>query len=161
VLPLRVLKAIYYGTVINCVVMAMVLVAAVRIAEVFLPWHAGCRRAVYDRSTRGHRHVHRPRHRCRRRRPGSIRLATTNNLHQHPGDPRVHALYSTTGGLRSVVATDVAQFALAMVGHGGLRLDRDPDGRGAWTRWAAASASCTAPTEPAHMLSFAPPRREH
>jgi solute:Na+ symporter, SSS family len=39
VLPLRVLKAIYYGTVINCVVMAMVLVAAMRIAEVFLPWH--------------------------------------------------------------------------------------------------------------------------
>ena len=37
VLPLRVLKAIYYGTVINCVVMAMVLVAAIRIAEVFLP----------------------------------------------------------------------------------------------------------------------------
>ena len=40
VLALRVLKAVYYGTVINCVVLAMVLVAAVRIAEVFLPWHA-------------------------------------------------------------------------------------------------------------------------
>ena len=39
VLTLRVLKAIYYGTIINCVVMAMVLVAAIRIAEVFLPWH--------------------------------------------------------------------------------------------------------------------------
>lgn len=39
VLTLRVLKAFYYGTVINCVVMAMVLVAAMRIAEVFLPWH--------------------------------------------------------------------------------------------------------------------------
>src|SRR5690606_33226048 len=36
---LRVLKAVYYGTVINCVVMAFVLVAAMRIFEVFLPWH--------------------------------------------------------------------------------------------------------------------------
>jgi SSS family solute:Na+ symporter len=39
VLGLRVLKAFYYGTVINCVVMAMVLVAAMRIAEIFLPWN--------------------------------------------------------------------------------------------------------------------------
>ncbi|MFP5387473.1 MAG: sodium:solute symporter family transporter, partial [Bacteriovoracia bacterium] len=39
VLLLRVFKAVYYGTVINCVVMAMVLVAATRIAEVFLPWN--------------------------------------------------------------------------------------------------------------------------
>ncbi len=39
VLPLRILKALYYGTVMNCVVIAMVLIAAVRIAEVFLLWH--------------------------------------------------------------------------------------------------------------------------
>ena len=38
-LTLRTIKALYYGTLINCVVMAFVLVAAVRIAEVFLPWH--------------------------------------------------------------------------------------------------------------------------
>ena len=36
---LRAIKAFYYGTVINCVVMAFVLVAALRIAEVFMPWH--------------------------------------------------------------------------------------------------------------------------
>ena len=34
-LALRVLKALYYGTLINCVVMAMVMLAAVRIGEVF------------------------------------------------------------------------------------------------------------------------------
>ena len=39
-LALRGLKAVYYGTVINCVVMAFVLVAAVRIFEIFLPWNA-------------------------------------------------------------------------------------------------------------------------
>ena len=38
-LALRTVKALYYGTLINCVVLAFVLVAAVRIAEVFLPWH--------------------------------------------------------------------------------------------------------------------------
>ena len=48
VLTLRVLKAVYYGTVINCVVMAMVLVAAVRIAEVFLPWHEWLPGGLYD-----------------------------------------------------------------------------------------------------------------
>ena len=36
---LRGLKAIYFGTVINCTVLAMVLTAATRICEVFLPWH--------------------------------------------------------------------------------------------------------------------------
>ena len=39
VLALRVLKSLYYGTLINCVVMAFVLVAAMRVAEVFLPWN--------------------------------------------------------------------------------------------------------------------------
>ena len=48
VLPLRILKAVYYGTVINCVVMAMVLVAAMRIAEVFLPWHNWLPAGLYD-----------------------------------------------------------------------------------------------------------------
>src|SRR5690606_1360047 len=36
--PLRAAKAIYFGTIFNCVVMAMVLFAATRIAEPFLPW---------------------------------------------------------------------------------------------------------------------------
>jgi len=39
VTALRGMKAIYYGTVMNCTIMAMVLVAATRISEVFLPWH--------------------------------------------------------------------------------------------------------------------------
>jgi SSS family solute:Na+ symporter len=62
VLPLRVLKALYYGTVINCVVLAMVLVAAIRIAEVFLPWHLWLPAGVYDPVRWGCR--------CRRRRRG-------------------------------------------------------------------------------------------
>jgi Na+/proline symporter len=114
VLPLRVLKAIYYGTVINCVVLAMVLVAAVRIAEVFLPWHEWLPAGLYEPLIRW---------------VGGTGLeiasgvtgidpvvATTNNLLSVLLVVAFTALYSTTGGLRSVVSTDVLQFGLAIVG---------------------------------------------
>jgi solute:Na+ symporter, SSS family len=113
-LALRVLKAFYYGTVINCVVMAFVLVAAVRIAEVFLPWHEWLPVGVHglfesfvtalgiDLS-------------------GGVSLlpvATTsaNNLISILLLMSFTTLYATTGGLRSVISTDVMQFALAMIG---------------------------------------------
>ncbi len=114
VLALRVLKAVYYGTVINCVVMAMVLVAAVRIAEIFLPWHQWLPASVYGvllrfTSALG---IHLG---------GSASgldpaIATTNNLLSIFLILAFTALYSTTGGLRSVVTTDVMQFSLAMLG---------------------------------------------
>lgn len=113
-LALRVLKAIYYGTVINCVVMAFVLVAAVRIAEVFLPWHAWLPDALYGPVLAA---------------TGALGLtlagggtdlapdiATANNLITILVLLGFTALYSITGGLRSVIATDVLQFGLAMVG---------------------------------------------
>lgn len=114
VLGLRVLKAVYYGTVINCVVMAMVLVAAVRIAEVFLPWHEWLPGGLYNgiasfvgllglsfgESVTGLS-------------PG---FASTNAFLSIVLIIAFTALYSTTGGLRSVIATDVMQFGLAMVG---------------------------------------------
>lgn len=114
VLLLRVLKAVYYGTVINCVVLAMVLVAAVRIAEVFLPWHAWLPAWVYGpllglvggsglEIASGVTGL------------GPM-IATTNNLISIGAIVGFTALYSMTGGLRSVVATDVGQFLLAMVG---------------------------------------------
>jgi solute:Na+ symporter, SSS family len=114
VLPLRVLKAIYYGTVINCVVMAMVLVAAVRIAEVFLPWHVWLPAGVFEPLL------------GLVERSGIViasgatgiepAVATTSNLISIVGILGFTTLYSTTGGLRSVVATDTAQFALAIAG---------------------------------------------
>jgi solute:Na+ symporter, SSS family len=114
VLPLRVLKAIYYGTVINCVVLAMVLVAAVRIAEVFLPWHLWLPGGLYqpvldavtwlglalDSGATGIEPV----------------VATANNAISIVVIVAFTALYSMTGGLRGVIATDVVQFALAMGG---------------------------------------------
>ncbi|MCQ2028611.1 sodium:solute symporter family protein [Stutzerimonas zhaodongensis] len=114
VTPLRLLKAIYYGTVINCVVLAMVLVAAIRIAEVFLPWHLWLPSGIYEpivgfvAST-------------------GIQLGesitgldpammSANNLISILLILAFTAMYSITGGLRAVVQTDVMQFSLAMVG---------------------------------------------
>jgi solute:Na+ symporter, SSS family len=113
VLPLRVLKAIYYGTVINCIVMAMVLVAAIRIAEVFLPWHewlpAGMYAPLLSLASGLGMEL------------GGITgldpaVATTNNLLSILLILAFTAMYATTGGLRAVINTDVAQFFLAMVG---------------------------------------------
>lgn len=117
VTTVRVLKAVYYGTVINCTVMAFVLVAAARIFEVFLPWHAWLPGGLY----------------------ATLReLVAATGLELHSGlgglDPATAttnsalgiaatmafvALYSTTGGLRSVVRTDVVQLALMLAGTAG------------------------------------------
>lgn len=106
---LRFFKAVYYGTVINCVVLAMVLIAATRIASVFLPWHEWLPVEFYASLEAG---------------VSSLGLnigmdsiqETTNNLLSIFLILGFTTLYSTTGGLRSVVDTDVAQFAIAMIG---------------------------------------------
>ena len=114
VLLLRTLKAIYYGTIVNCFFLAMVLIAAVRIAEVFLPWHLWIPGLLYK---------------------GVLSVVTTLNLSLGTSvtglSPEYTAanglisillivifvlLYSTVGGLRAVVATDVMQFIFIMVG---------------------------------------------
>jgi Na+/proline symporter len=114
VLFLRGLKAIYYGTVVNCFFLAMVLVAAVRIAEVFLPWHTWLPTGLYAPIL------------------GMVQSAglvigssatgldpavvTTNGLISLALMVGFAFLYSATGGMRSVVNTDAMQFVLAMVG---------------------------------------------
>lgn len=114
VTPLRLLKAIYYGTVINCVVLAMVLVAAIRIAEVFLPWHDWLPAGIYQpvvgfiaatgiqlgESITGLEPA----------------MMSANNLISILLILAFTAMYSITGGLRAVVQTDVVQFSLAMIG---------------------------------------------
>lgn len=114
VLILRTLKALYYGTVVNCFFLAMVLIAAVRIAEVFLPWHEWMPRSMYN---------------------GILTLVQSTNWTLGSSvtglSPDYAAanglisillivafvlLYSATGGLRAVVATDVMQFMFMTVG---------------------------------------------
>ena len=113
-LTLRTIKALYYGTLINCVVMAFVLVAAVRIAEVFLPWHQWLDPDLYQYLLQLTRAI------------GfsvsggatdlNLDIASTNNLISIIVLVSFTLFYSAAGGLRSVIATDVVQFALAMLG---------------------------------------------
>ncbi len=114
VVPLRLFKAIYYGTVINCVVLAMVLVAAIRIAEVFLPWHEWLPGGTYGMIQSAVQ-------------ASGIELGesitdldqlttSTNNLISILLILAFTAMYSITGGLRAVVQTDVMQFSVAMLG---------------------------------------------
>lgn len=115
-LALRILKAVYYSTIINCVVLAMVLVAAMRIAEVFLPWHEWLPADAYEPVLALVRNT-------------GLRLsasltgldpvtATANGLISVLAIILFTATYSTTGGLRSVVNTDVVQIAVALGGMG-------------------------------------------
>ena len=155
VLVLRVLKAVYYGTVINCVVMAMVLVAAVRIAEVFLPWHewlptvhgafVGLVEALGVVDALGTSALGLP-----------PEVAAANNLLSILVILGFTALYSTTGGLRAVIATDVMQFALAMVGTAVYAwiVVREAGGIGGLTDRVV---ELYGPEHAATMLSFGPP----
>lgn len=111
---LRLFKALYFGTLFNCVVLAIVLLATTRIAEPFLAWDAWLPEALFGwvRPLAA---------------PFAGSLTTTP-----PGDPAfvtraannlvslglvalVTLLYSTLGGLRSVVKTDAVQFAIMMI----------------------------------------------
>lgn len=113
-LVLRGLKAVYYGTVMNCTILAMVLVAATRIGEVFLPWHQWLPGGLYEALQKAVHAVGVP------LASGATGLetwtATTNNLITILAILAFTGLYATTGGLRSVIATDTVQFSLAMIG---------------------------------------------
>lgn len=113
VLFLRGLKGIYYGTVINCVVLAMVLVAATRIFEILLPWHLWLPSGLYQIFYHAVSYVGIPL-------SSGVTgietfIATTNNILSLFLMIIFVALYSTTGGLRSVISTDVVQFSIMML----------------------------------------------
>ena len=114
VTAVRALKAVYYGTVINCTVMAFVLVAATRIFEVFLPWHEWLPAGAYATLRDGVATLGFELH------SGVSGLdpatATTNSLLGILATVSFVALYSTTGGLRSVVRTDIVQLGLMLAG---------------------------------------------
>ncbi|MDW7759535.1 MAG: sodium transporter [Acidobacteriota bacterium] len=101
VLALRILKAVYFGTVVNSFFLAMILTAAVRITEVFLPWHRWLPPSLYQSLA------------------GFLRALGLGDSGAFLSIVLVLAfvlLYSTLGGLRGVVVTDILQFGFAMVG---------------------------------------------
>lgn len=110
---LRTVKALYFGIVFNCGVLAMVLFAATRIAEPFLTWHAWLPNELHALVQQGLRAVELPL---------SAAPAPTTWLHSADnavsllGILLVTLLYSSAGGLRSVVQTDRLQLLLALAG---------------------------------------------
>ncbi len=111
---LRLFKALYFGTLFNCVVLAIVLLATTRIAEPFLLWNEWLPPALF-RVAEG---IAAPF-------AGSLTVASpddpaftaraASNLISLVAIALVTLAYSTLGGLRSVVQTDVVQFAIMML----------------------------------------------
>lgn len=112
-LVLRMIKAVYFGTVINCVVMAMVLLAATRIAEPFLVWNQWLPAGFYGFFFDIIQGIGVP---ITANAVGpDVWINSTNNILSILAIVITTTLYSTSGGLRSVVATDVMQFFIMML----------------------------------------------
>ncbi|MDD9940047.1 MAG: hypothetical protein OXU20_03195 [Myxococcales bacterium] len=110
---LRGVKAVYFGLGFNCTVLAMVLFAAARIAEPFLWWHAWLPASLFEPVLAAVKAVGVP-----------LGSGTGSTLWRHTADNvlslgailLITTFYSTTGGLRSVVRTDLLQLALSLGG---------------------------------------------
>jgi Na+/proline symporter len=111
---LRLFKAFYFGTFFNCVVLAIVLLATTRIAEPFLLWNEWLPAGLTDIVERVSAPIAES---LTATAPGDPAFAAraANNLVSLLAIALVTLAYSTLGGLRSVVTTDVVQFVIMMV----------------------------------------------
>ena len=112
---LRGVKAVYFGTVLNCTVLAWVLFAAVRIAEPFLLWDQWLPPALFEPAVDLVAWIGVPLTAGRPDDP-AIWTATASNLISLLALLAVVTAYSASGGLRSVVATDIVQIAVMLAG---------------------------------------------
>ena len=113
---LRGIKAIYFGTIFNCIVLAFVFLAAARIAEPFLLWHAWLPAGLFEPLVDLVERVGVPLTLAAGADDPAVWTRTASNLISLVLLLAVATFYSTTGGLRSVVATDVVQLALMLAG---------------------------------------------
>jgi Na+/proline symporter len=111
---LRGVKAVYYGIVFNCAVLAMVLVAAVRIAEPFLRWQDWLPAPVFAPLVALVEAVGVPL--AVDPAGADVWVHTASNLLSVVLLYAFALSYSTTGGLMGVVRTDMGQLALAFLG---------------------------------------------
>ncbi len=111
---LRGMKAIYFGTIVNCTILAMVLLAATRLAEPFLLWDQWLPAAFFESCVQSVQWVGVP-FAIGGIETESIWIRSTNNLISIGAIVLVTMLYSTTGGLRSVVQTDLVQLGIGLV----------------------------------------------
>ena len=109
---LRAVRALLFGLVFNCVVVAMVLIAATLFAEQFLTWDVWLPAALFDPVVRIVEAVGVPL--TAEGGEGGVWTRSASNLISILAMTGVALFYSTTGGLRSVVATDVVQLAIMM-----------------------------------------------
>ena len=112
---LRGVKAFYLGTIINCVSLGWVLFAAAKIAEPFLLWDVWLAPGLFDPLVVVVEWVGLPLNIGGVDDP-NVWIKTANNFVSLMAILGVTGLYSATGGLRSVVATDVVQIAIMFVG---------------------------------------------
>ncbi len=116
---LRGIKAIYFGTIVNCTVLAMVLLAATRLAEPFLLWDQWLPGAFFEICVQAVQWAGVP-FAVGATDADTIWIRSTNNLFSIGIMMLVTMLYSTTGGLRSVVNTDLVQFAIGIAASVGF-----------------------------------------
>ena len=114
VLFLRCVKGIYYGTIINCVALSFVLIATTRYAEIFMPWQEWLPAGVHSGFVSFTQFIGITIGSSTSSLPQEI--ISTNNLLSIMVLVSFTLIYSTTGGLRSVVKTDVAQFFISLLG---------------------------------------------
>ena len=112
---LRGVKAVYLGTIINCTVLAWVLFAAAKIAEPFLLWNEWLPADLLRPLISLVETVGVPLTLGGPEDP-AVWVRTANNLLSILMILVVTALYSATGGLRSVASTDVVQIAIMFLG---------------------------------------------
>ncbi|MFQ5896860.1 MAG: sodium:solute symporter family protein [Candidatus Methylomirabilia bacterium] len=161
---LRGVKAIYFGTIFNCTVLAWVLFAAAKIAEPFLLWDLWLPPSVFQPVLHFVQWVGVPLTVGAPDDPG-VWINTANNFISIIMIVTVTTFYSATGGLRSVVATDVVQITIMLLGTlaftiivvnevGGLTAIRDQ----IYEKFASGGPGGILPDQ---ILAFTPDRAKH
>ena len=158
---LRGVKAVYFGTVLNCTVLAWVLLAATRIAEPFLFWDQWLPAGLFEPVVELVARVGVPVTAGAPDGPG-VWTATANNLLSLLALLAVVLAYSATGGLRGVVATDIVQIAVMLAGTAAFAVvvTAEAGGLGAVTERLHAQFAAGGPggITPDELLAFTPGR---
>jgi Na+/proline symporter len=114
---LRGFKAIYFGTIFNCVVLGWVFFAAAKVAEPFLLWDQWLPPWLFDNIVNLVQWMMtQPLAISTEESDPQVWIKSASNLISVLTIVMVTTLYSATGGLRSVASTDVVQITLMLGG---------------------------------------------